>query len=96
MAAGAKTWSISFQFIIEALTLSVIGGVAGIILGVSGSKILASAAGWPMVVCLVSIFLAFGFSGLVGIFSGFTPLQTKPRFFTPQMRRDTSGGEEAS
>ena len=49
MAVGAKTWDIRLQFIIEALTLSLIGGVAGIILGVSGSKILSvlSPAGRP-------------------------------------------------
>ena len=43
MAIGAKTWDIRLQFIIEALTLSLIGGVAGIILGVSGSKIIIDA-----------------------------------------------------
>jgi putative ABC transport system permease protein len=73
MAVGAKTWDIRFQFIIEALTLSLIGGVAGIIIGVSGSKILSSLAGWPTVVSPLSIFLAFSFSGLVGIFFGFYP-----------------------
>ncbi len=46
MAIGAKTWDIRLQFIIEALTLSLIGGVAGIIVGISGSKILSMLAGW--------------------------------------------------
>ncbi|MCL4476896.1 MAG: ABC transporter permease [Nitrospirae bacterium] len=73
MAVGAKTWDIRLQFIIEALTLSLIGGVIGIIIGVSGSKILSSLAGWPTIVSPLSIFLAFGFSGLVGIFFGFYP-----------------------
>lgn len=73
MAVGAKTWDIRLQFIIEALTLSLIGGVAGIIMGVSGSKILSSLAGWPTVVSPLSVVLAFGFSGLVGIFFGFYP-----------------------
>ena len=73
MAVGAKTWDIRLQFIIEALTLSLIGGVIGIILGVSGSQILSHAAGWPTVVSPLSILLAFGFSGLVGIFFGFYP-----------------------
>jgi len=73
MAVGAKTWDIRLQFIIEALTLSLIGGVVGIIAGVSGSKIISAVAGWSTIVSLLSIFLAFGFSGLVGIFFGFYP-----------------------
>jgi len=73
MAVGAKTWDIRLQFIIEALTLSLIGGVIGIIVGVSGSQILTSLAGWATIVSPLSVFLAFGFSGLVGIFFGFYP-----------------------
>ncbi len=73
MSVGAKTWDIRLQFIIEALTLSLIGGVAGIILGVSGSKLLSAVAGWSTVVSPLSILLAFGFSGMVGLFFGFYP-----------------------
>lgn len=73
MAIGAKTWDIRLQFIIEALILSLIGGVVGLIVGISASKILSMLAGWSTVVSLLSIFLAFGFSGLVGIFFGFYP-----------------------
>jgi putative ABC transport system permease protein len=75
MAIGAKTWDIRLQFIIEALTLSFIGGVIGIIAGISTSQILAIFAGWTTIVSPMSILLAFGFSGLVGIFFGFYPLQ---------------------
>jgi putative ABC transport system permease protein len=73
MAIGAKTWDIRLQFIIEALTLSLIGGVAGIIAGISGSKIISMLAGWSTIISPLSILLAFGFSGLVGIFFGFYP-----------------------
>jgi putative ABC transport system permease protein len=73
MAVGAKTWDIRLQFIIEALTLSLIGGIIGTGLGVSGSKILSMLAGWPTIVSPLSILLAFSFSGLVGIFFGFYP-----------------------
>ena len=73
MAIGAKTWDIRLQFIIEALTLSLVGGIVGIIVGVSGSKILSVLAGWSTVISPFSILLAFGFSGLVGIFFGFYP-----------------------
>jgi putative ABC transport system permease protein len=73
MAVGAKTWDIRLQFIIEALTLSLIGGIVGVIAGVAGSKIISAFAGWSTIVSVLSIFLAFGFSGLVGIFFGFYP-----------------------
>ena len=73
MAIGAKTWDIRLQFIIEALILSLIGGVTGIVIGIAGSKILSMLAGWQTIVSPLSIILAFGFSGLVGIFFGFYP-----------------------
>ncbi len=73
MAIGAKTWDIRLQFIIEALTLSMIGGILGIIVGVSTSLILSSVSGWPTVVSPLSIVMAFSFSGFIGIFFGFYP-----------------------
>jgi putative ABC transport system permease protein len=73
MAIGAKTWDIRLQFIIEALTLSLIGGIVGIIAGVSTAMVLSSISGWPTVVSPLSIVLAFGFSGFIGIFFGFYP-----------------------
>jgi putative ABC transport system permease protein len=60
-------------FIIEALTLALIGGITGILLGVGGSKLLSMFAGWSTVVSTLSVIMAFGFSGLVGIFFGFYP-----------------------
>ena len=73
MAIGAKTWDIRLQFLIEALILSMAGGIAGIIIGIVGANLLASAAGWPIEISPVSIILSFGFSVLVGIFFGFYP-----------------------
>jgi putative ABC transport system permease protein len=73
MAIGAKTWDIRLQFIIEALTLSLIGGLIGIITGVSTALVLSSLSGWPTVVSVSSILIAFGFSGFIGIFFGFYP-----------------------
>jgi len=73
MAIGAKTWDIRLQFIIEALILSLIGGVAGIIAGISSSELISMLAGWTTIVSPLSILLAFGFSGMVGIFFGFYP-----------------------
>jgi len=73
MAVGAKTWDIRLQFIIEALTLSLIGGVVGISLGIAGAEILHLSQDWPTQVSAFSILLSFGFSGFVGIFFGFYP-----------------------
>lgn len=73
MAVGAKTWDIRLQFIIEALALSLIGGIVGIITGVSGSNVISALAGWTTIISPLSILLAFGFSGMVGIFFGFYP-----------------------
>jgi putative ABC transport system permease protein len=73
MSVGAKTWDIRLQFIIEALTLSLIGGLIGIILGISGSKLVTLLAGWATIVSPLSVVLAFGFSGIVGLFFGFYP-----------------------
>ncbi|HLA28068.1 MAG TPA: ABC transporter permease [Syntrophales bacterium] len=73
MAVGAMSWDIRLQFIIEALTLSLIGGVTGIIIGCAAAKAVSEIAGWPTIVSPFSIFFAFGFSGLIGIFFGFYP-----------------------
>ena len=73
MAVGAKTWDIRLQFLIEALTLSIIGGIIGIVIGISVSTILSVIAQWPTIVSPISIILAFSFSGMVGIFFGFYP-----------------------
>jgi putative ABC transport system permease protein len=73
MAVGAKTWDIRIQFIIEALTLSLIGGIIGIIIGSIGSVIFSAVIGWPTIVSPLSVLLAFGFSALVGISFGFYP-----------------------
>jgi putative ABC transport system permease protein len=73
MAVGAKTWDIRLQFIIEALTLSMIGGVVGILIGLAASEALAIFAGWSVSVSPFSVVISFGFSGIVGIFFGFYP-----------------------
>ncbi len=73
MAVGAKTWDIRLQFIIEALSLSLIGGFVGIAGGVITSKTISFFTGWSTVVSPLAVLMAFGFSGFVGIFFGFYP-----------------------
>ncbi len=73
IAVGAKTWDIRLQFIIEAVTLSLIGGGIGIIFGQAGSIAVAKLAGLPVIISPLSIAVAFGFSAAVGVFFGFYP-----------------------
>jgi putative ABC transport system permease protein len=73
MSIGAKTWDIRLQFIMEAVMLSLMGGVVGLIIGFAGSKIVSAMSGWPTEVSVLSAMLAFAFSGMVGIFFGFYP-----------------------
>jgi len=73
MAVGAKTWDIRMQFIIEALVLSLIGGLIGVGLGIAIAEVLSFLTEWTILISLYSILLSFGFSGLVGIFFGFYP-----------------------
>ena len=73
MAVGAHGSDILMQFLIEAVTLSSVGGVIGIILGIGASQILSSYAHWPTLISLSSIIIAFMFSAAVGIFFGFYP-----------------------
>ncbi|GAB1486354.1 ABC transporter permease [Aminivibrio sp.] len=73
MAIGARTSDIRTQFLLEALLLSIAGGVIGILLGISASKIITGFLGWATMVSPGSVVLAFGFSVFVGIFFGFYP-----------------------
>jgi putative ABC transport system permease protein len=73
MAIGAKTWDIRLQFIMEAVILSLIGGITGLVVGIAGSYAISMIAGWPIDVSLISAAIAFAFSGIVGIFFGFYP-----------------------
>lgn len=73
MAVGAKTWDIRLQFLIEAIILSLLGGIIGIITGFLASEILSILANLPVIISPFSVFLSFTFSGLVGIFFGFYP-----------------------
>jgi putative ABC transport system permease protein len=73
LAVGAKQKDILWQFLVEALTLSLSGGVVGIVLGLAGSQIVSTTAGWPLLISWSAMVLAFAFSGAVGVFFGFYP-----------------------
>jgi putative ABC transport system permease protein len=73
MAIGAKSRHVLLQFLLEAVTLSIVGGGIGVALGIGVSRVIAKFAGWPVSVDPTSIAIAFGFSALIGIFFGFYP-----------------------
>ena len=73
MAVGARGKDILTQFLVEAVTLSLIGGFLGIVLGVLGSYLIGEFAGWTTRLSPESIVLAVGFSAAIGIFFGFYP-----------------------
>ena len=73
MAVGAHGRDILTQFLIEAITLSVVGGIIGIVLVIVTAKILAVVKNWPSLISPASIVLAFLVSAIVGVFFGFYP-----------------------
>ena len=73
MAVGAKAGDIRLQFLIEALVLSLLGGLVGIAIGAVCAGLISHLAGWPIVISLWSIVLAVGFSGFIGVFFGYYP-----------------------
>jgi putative ABC transport system permease protein len=72
-AIGAKRRDILTQFLLEALFLSLIGGLLGVAFGVGGARIVGSANNWTITLRPMTILMAFSFSALVGVFFGFYP-----------------------
>lgn len=73
MAVGAKKRHILLQFLVEAVTLSMIGGLMGVLLGITSARGIAYFAAWPTLLSSPAIAVSFLFSGLVGVFFGFYP-----------------------
>jgi putative ABC transport system permease protein len=81
-AVGASTGDILLQFLVEAVAISLVGGILGIGVGVVTSLIISRVAQWSTVLSTGSIVLAFAFSGLVGVFFGYYPAR-KAAFLDP-------------
>jgi ABC-type antimicrobial peptide transport system permease subunit len=79
---GARTGDILLQFLVEAVTISLLGGVVGIGAGVLTAALISRFAHWATVVSFGSIALAFLFSALVGVFFGYYPAR-KAAFLDP-------------
>jgi putative ABC transport system permease protein len=79
MAVGAKARHILLQFLVEAITLSMVGGLAGAILGIAGAQLISYFAAWPTLLSPAAVAGSFLFSGAVGVFFGFYPARKASR-----------------
>jgi putative ABC transport system permease protein len=73
LAVGATEQAIQLQFLAESVVLSLVGGAAGVVLGVVGSTLVGRTLHWPMEVSLEAVLVAALFSVAVGVFFGFYP-----------------------
>ncbi len=73
MAVGARGYDILTQFLVEAITLALIGGFLGILLGFGGTLAIAHFARWPVQLGIEPVVLAVTFAAAIGVFFGFYP-----------------------
>ena len=78
-SVGATPWKVQMQFLIEALFLSVIGGIAGVLAGIGATRMISVFAGWQTLVSAQSLILAFSVSFAVGLFFGYYPARRAAR-----------------
>ena len=78
-AVGARAGDILRQFLIEAATLALIGGLVGVLLGIGGARLVAALAGWPIELSTTVVLLAAGFAAAIGIFFGYYPARKAAR-----------------
>jgi putative ABC transport system permease protein len=78
-AVGARRRDILLQFILEATSLSLVGGFIGSLVGLIGGFILSRLTGWPTAISPLALLLAFGVAATVGIFFGAYPARRAAR-----------------
>ncbi|MDP1605796.1 MAG: FtsX-like permease family protein, partial [Rhodocyclaceae bacterium] len=78
-AVGARSGDILRQFLIEAITLSLIGGLIGVLLGLGGAQLIGEFAGWPIKLSPYATALAVSFAAAIGIFFGYYPARQAAR-----------------
>ena len=79
MSIGARGIDILLQFLVEAIMISVTGGLIGAILGVSAALLISSLLNWPTMISESSIIISFVVCALTGIFFGYYPAQKASR-----------------
>jgi len=79
MAVGARTRDILGQFLVEAVTLSLIGGLVGVALGMGSSYAIANFFGWRVLLSAEAVGLAVAFAFVIGVFFGFYPARKAAR-----------------
>jgi putative ABC transport system permease protein len=79
MAVGARPRDIAVQFLVEAVTLSLVGGLVGIGLGLAASHTIGYLAQWRTIIQPQAVVMAFAFAAVVGVASGFYPARKAAR-----------------
>jgi len=79
MAVGATEMDIQRQFLVEAVTLSLLGGTIGIVLGAGASALVSGFLGWPVAISVQAVVVAALFSAGVGVFFGYYPARQAAR-----------------
>ena len=87
LAVGARPRQILNQFLADALTLSLAGGVLGVLLGVGASTLISRIGGWATKVQPAAIAVALGAAALVGVLSGLYPARRASRLEPMQALR---------
>ncbi len=73
LAIGARGTDVLTQFLVESIVMGILGGLAGLIVGFAGAKLLGHFTGWETVISPLIMIVAVGFSGAVGVFFGYYP-----------------------
>ncbi len=73
MAAGARSGDVAMQFLIESTTLSLIGGIIGLLLGLVSARLIGWSLEWPTSVSIASMALALGIAAAIGLIFGSYP-----------------------
>jgi putative ABC transport system permease protein len=73
MAIGARGSDVLTQFLVESIVMGILGGLAGLLIGVAGAKLLGHFTGWETAISPIIMIVSIGFSGAVGVFFGYYP-----------------------
>ena len=73
MAIGARGADVLTQFLVESIVMGILGGLAGLALGITGAKLVGHFTGWETVISPLIMLVSVGFSGAVGVFFGYYP-----------------------